>query len=255
MSGERKFRSAINGFNRQDVAGYIEAASARAAATRAEKEKLQKKCAELETALSAAEETASVATARCAELEARLEELQAAYDQACRDLEDERSEKALLASASVSGEELLALRRALEESEEKLEQKEEELSRCAPQAAEYEAVKERVASLELSASRRAVEIEREAEEKAAQLLQDARQADAAASQAREAAAVNFCNQLRKLGRDSSMRASLLRKELAQLAESLGRLSGELDEAAAEFDTAPRSEVLFAPEAQDAGEDA
>ena len=247
MSVERKFRSAINGFNRQDVANYIESASARAAATKAEKEKLQTRCTQLEAALDAAERRAAEAAARCGELEVQLSQLQDDYDHARRELENERTEKELLASASVSGEELLALRRALEEAEEKLTQQEEELSDCRAKAAEYDAVKERVASLELSASRRAVEIERAAEEKAAQVLQNAREAETAAEQAREAAAMRYRSQLQKLGRDSRFGAALLTKELTQLTESLNQLASELDTAAADFDAAPGS-TGYVPEA-------
>lgn len=248
MSAERKFRSAINGFNRQDVATYIEAASARAAATKAEKEKLQTRCTRLEAALDASERSAAEAAARCEELEAQLAALQDDFDSTRRELEDVRSEKELLASVSVSGEELLSMRKALEEAREKLARKEEELADCLAKAVEYDAVKDRVASLELSASRRAVEIERSAEEHAAQVLQNARQADAAAQQAREAAALHFRSQLGKLSRDSRFSASLLTKELSQLTESLGRLAAELDTAAGELD-APQPGIS-APETEE-----
>ena len=172
MANDGSFRSALNGFNRQDVTDYLESASARYNALKKERgdlEKLYKEQlarvkeleaadAERETALAALREELETANAaRCAleeelltaqsgreALEAQLSDARSALDAAKASLAEAAKREA---ASSAESDEMKALRVKLEETGSK--------------AAEYDL---RLATLELDASRRAAEIERTARE-------------------------------------------------------------------------------------------
>ncbi len=177
MANDGSFRSALNGFNRQDVTDYLESASARYNALKKERgdlEKLYKEQlarvkeleaadAEREEALAALREKLETANAaRCAleeelltaqsgreALEAQLSDARSALDAAKASLAEAAKREA---DSSAESDEMKALRVKLEETGSK--------------AAEYDLLRQRLATLELDASRRAAEIERTAREEA-----------------------------------------------------------------------------------------
>lgn len=134
-----RFRTAIGGFNRRDVLKYIEASDA---AHRSEK-------ARLEECLRQAEQVRD-------ELERTLEGVQ-----------DEKGtvaaeEARVRASLEASSQALARVRGELEQTEEELTREREELARLrgqvaqlAPMAQNYEELKDRVATVELDAHRKA----------------------------------------------------------------------------------------------------
>ena len=166
MANDGSFRSALNGFNRQDVTDYLESASARYNSLKKERNDIEKQCqeqlarvkelesscAELEqTAEELREELAAAMTASEAleqELQAERSsrgELEAKLNAALKELEETKaslSEAARREAAAPSeSEEMKDLRAKLEETGSK--------------AAEYDLLRQRLATLELDASRRA----------------------------------------------------------------------------------------------------
>ena len=155
----QKFRSALAGFNRQDVQRYIEQT---AAAHRQELTKLQARleesegrAAELEAALSGAESAKSGAAAEEAKARARLEE---------------------------STRTLAKLRGELSQTESKLAVAKQELSRLQaqvgslePMAESYAQLKDRVATVELDAHRKAQDTVSEARAEADRVRAETRE--------------------------------------------------------------------------------
>ncbi len=131
---DKKFRSSLfGGFNRDDVVKYIEKASEKTAEYRADSIKYH-------------------------DLLLSNNELQASYDT----LREEH--EALCAEAE-------ELRAALSEKEAELAALKEQLAEKQAVADEYTATKERLAAIEIEATKRAVEIEHAAEEKAAEVAE------------------------------------------------------------------------------------
>ena len=157
---DHPFRSAVfGGFNRQDVLTYLENTA---------KESAQRQ-AELEKRLNESESLATRQDAQLAEQEERLtrlqqenQELRTRLDQANQALSTSQTR------CSQHSGDLEAARRELEE----LKQRAASLE---PDAAAYAAVKDRTAGIELDAHRRAQEITRRAEDRAAKLKADTRQ--------------------------------------------------------------------------------
>lgn len=155
----QKFRSALGGFNRQDVQSYIEQT---AAAHRRELAKLQARleesegrASELESALSGAESAKSGAAAEEAKARACLEE---------------------------STRTLAKLRGELSQTESKLTVAKRELSRLQaqvgslePMAESYAQLKDRVATVELDAHRKAQDIVSEAQAEADRVRAETRE--------------------------------------------------------------------------------
>ena len=155
----QKFRSALGGFNRQDVQTYIEET---AAAHRKELAQLQERLeqaegrtAELEAALSGAELEKSGAAAEEAKVRASLE---------------------------TSTRTLAHLRGELSQTESKLAVAKKELERLQvqvgtlePMAASYSQLKDRVATVELDAHRRAQDTVNQAQEEADRLRAETRE--------------------------------------------------------------------------------
>ena len=146
----QKFRTALGGFNRQDVQSYIEQTAAahrqELGKLRAQLEESEGRAAELEAALSGAESAKSGAAAEEAKARACLEE---------------------------STRTLAKLRGELSQTESKLAVAKQELSRLQaqvgslePMAESYAQLKDRVATVELDAHRKAQDTVSEAESEA-----------------------------------------------------------------------------------------
>lgn len=143
MSNQKPIRASLfGGFNKKDVAGYIEELSKKSGEYKAESEQLRERCSELETyqqELDSLQSDFDTVTAQLEEANAELEQLRAEKAR----LEDE--------NASLSA----ALAAAKEDAEV------------------YNAAKERLAALEVEASRRSLELERDAKSAADKILSDA----------------------------------------------------------------------------------
>ena len=137
--------SFFGGFNKKDVAAYIEEMAKTNAANSEEIEALRARCLEMEEQLSSLEalrEERDSAVARVEELTRQVEELQ----QSTADLTAEK----------------LRL--------------EEELTEAKESSVAYEQAKERLASLEIDSAKRAGEIEKEARQKAEAIEKDSQAA-------------------------------------------------------------------------------
>ena len=154
----QKFRSALAGFNRQDVQRYIEQAAAahrqEVARLQARLEESEGRAAELEAALSGAESAKSGAAAEEAKARACLEE---------------------------STRTLARLRGELSQTESKLAVAKQELSRLQaqvgslePMAESYAQLKDRVATVELDAHRKAQDTLSQAQEEAERVRAETR---------------------------------------------------------------------------------
>jgi len=135
----RRFRTALGGFHRQDVLDYIENAAGEAQErldeSRKAGEALKAERDDLEMQLAAQ-------TARVAALEAERDALASA----CEDREALRAAlEGAHADAAAAGEDLARLQKRLDEAE--------------PDAAAYRELRERLAAVEIDAHRRAAEIE------------------------------------------------------------------------------------------------
>lgn len=153
----QKFRSALGGFNRQDVQQYIEQAAAAhrqdMAALQERLDQAEDRAAQLEAALSGAENAKTGAAAEEAKARACLEE---------------------------STRTLARLRGELSQTESKLAVAKQELSRLQaqvgklePMADSYVQLKDRVATVELDAHRKAQETVAQAEAQVLKVRRDA----------------------------------------------------------------------------------
>lgn len=159
MAVIQKFRTALGGFNRQDVQDYIEQLTAahrqELGELRKQLEAEQARNAELEAALSSAETAKSGATAEEAKVRASLE---------------------------TSTKTLAKLRGELSQTESKLVVAKKELERLQtqvgtlePMAASYAELKDRVATVELDAHRKAQDTVSEARAEADRLQSETRE--------------------------------------------------------------------------------
>lgn len=155
----QKFRGALGGFNRRDVARYIEQTAA----------EHRKRVAGLEEELSRSE-------ARRAELE---EELAGLRDEKGNAAAEEARARASLEESTRT---LSRLRGELSQTESMLKAARNELTRLEGQVAElepmakrYEELKDRVATVELDAHRKAQATVKEAEAQAGAIREEARQ--------------------------------------------------------------------------------
>ena len=153
----QKFRTALGGFNRRDVQEYLEQTAAahrqELAQLQERLERAEERSAELEAALSGAESEKSGAAAEEAKVRASLE---------------------------TSTRTLSKLRGELSQTESKLVVAKKELERLQaqvgtlePMAASYAKLKDRVATVELDAHRKAQETVAQAEAQAVQIRKDA----------------------------------------------------------------------------------
>lgn len=132
MDKQKKLRASfIGGFNKKDVAQYIEEVSKKANEQRSEAEELRARCEQLEAEVGAQQD----AEARIAELEDNVKDLSA------------RNEALVIQNA---------------ELQTSLDKVKAELASALENAEVYKAAKERFAELEIESSRRAIEIKRQA---------------------------------------------------------------------------------------------
>ncbi len=135
----RRFRTALGGFHRQDVLDYIENAAREAQELLDESKQA---CRMLEAESGDLRMQLAAQTARVAALEAERDALASA----CEDREILRAAlDEAHNDAAAAGEELSRLRKRLDEAE--------------PDAAAYREIRERLAAVEIDAHRRAAEIE------------------------------------------------------------------------------------------------
>lgn len=191
----QQFRSALGGFNRQDVQQYIEQA---AAAHRREEEGLRAKLDEAER--------------RAAELESARDELLRGRQAAEEELARARAE------LERAGEDAAKLRGALSQSDSKLsvgrmelERLKKRLGELEPVAASYEQLKDRVATVELEAHRKAQDTMNKA-------LAEAELARTDARRTRDKAREDGARTLAQARREAEQTLSQARQEAGQLRE-------------------------------------
>lgn len=144
MSNQKPIRGTLfGGFNKKDVAGYIEELSKKSGEYKAESEQLRERCDELET------------------YRLTIDELQDDFDHARQALDD----------ANAEIEQLKADNARLEEENSTLSA---ELAAIKADIEAYKAAREQLVTLELDANRRAVELERDAKAAADRILAEAR---------------------------------------------------------------------------------
>lgn len=249
MANTGSFRSAINGFNRQDVQEYLESAANRYNTLKKERNDLEKLRQEQAAQLRTLEENAAqwepklaslqaeleTARARNAELEVRLPGLQEELEAANARLSEAgaalEAEKAARSAAEA------ACRSAGDESEER-RQLQLRLTEAEAKAEEYALVKDRLATLELDASRRAAEIEREAQRSAEEILRKAREEADALRRAAEAEAGDLRRQALEADDAQTARrtelAESFRTSLRDAARETGNVAGSLDQELGRF---------------------
>ncbi len=295
MAVNGTFRSAINGFNRQDVMDYLESASQRYEALKKERTDLERirteqleKQKELEAAqeeaaaqkeqavqaLDEAQEQLRACQDECETLRVSLEEVTAARDDA------QSKVNAVLAQLRAAEETNARLTQSLEESKaapkedpaeaaalraeadqlrSQLNEMESRQAETLKKANEYDTVRERIATLELNAVRRAADIEdtaraeahaliEQAEQQAREIRENAqRDAEALLQQTREEEADflsqreeihrSFRESLRGAAQETDASAALLSTELQRLNEKLKGISEALTETALRFEPA------------------
>ena len=154
----RKFRTALFGFNRKDVQQYVEQAAGeyREEFVRLQErlEQTEERCASLEAALSGAQSEKSGAAAEEAKVRASLEE-------------STRALSKLRGELSQSESKLMVARQALERMKVQLDTLE-------PMAESYAQLRDRVATVELDAHRKAQDTVDEAKAEAERIRAEAR---------------------------------------------------------------------------------
>ena len=243
---EGNFRSALNGFNRQDVAAYIADQAEKSKALRGERDGLAKKAQELEGRVEELEGKAQADAEKLSSLQSSLEErenrlasaanreaeLNAALGEAeerCRKLSSQMEiyQEASKDQAAFA-EELETLRSRNAVLERELSSCKEELRQVSDEAAEYAAVKERVLKLELNASRRAVEIEQNASRNATEMMERAEEQNARMKREREEMLRRFKGDFAKLSQELGFQAELLDQQLGQMVATLQETSDAMN---------------------------
>ena len=167
MANTGTFRSAINGFNRQDVMDYLESASQRYEALKKERNELdrmrteqQARVKELESiqeeAADIKEQAAQETAEALAQLRAKEEEcesLRASLEAVTRERDD------ALARPTEDPAVAEALRSEVSALQARLAEIEAKQAETVRKAEEYDSMRDRIATLELNASRRAADIE------------------------------------------------------------------------------------------------
>lgn len=274
MANTGTFRSAINGFNRQDVMDYLESASQRYELLKKERNELDRMRMEQQ--------------ARVKELEALQEEAAAVKEQAAQETADaaeqlrvkeEECESLRAALEAVTAERDAALEKPVEDPavaeslrgeismlKARLADIEDKQADTIRKAEEYDTMRERIATLELNAVRRAADIEDNARTEARALIEQAEQqareitakaqqeAEALLSKARQEEAGfilqkeenyrSFRDSLQGAARETETSTALLSDELQRLSDKLKGIVGALT------DTSRRFEISEAPEAEE-----
>ena len=275
MANTGTFRSAINGFNRQDVMDYLESASQRYETLKKERNELDRMRVESQARVRELEEQQEEAAAireqasqevsdaleqlrtkeeECETLRASLEEMTAERDAAlARPAEDPAVAEALRSEVS----ELKARLAALEASQAETLRK----------AQEYDSMRDRIATLELNASRRAADIEDAARSEARAIVEQAEQqardrivqaqqeADALLARARQDEADflvkreenyrSFRDSLQGAAQETEASSARLSEELQRLGEKLQGITAALTDTALRFRPAGEAEAAEA----------
>lgn len=206
------FRTALNGFNREDVAAYLEKAAERYNALKEEKTELKKMVTELEEQLYEQRNAQGNAADSSGSSEEQSQTVAALQEE----LAQLRSENAKLLA--------------------RLEEAESSAAAYADKAEEYDTLRQRIATLELDASRRAVEIERSAEKHALEIQQAARAEEAVFIQKKEAAVRAYHQSLNNASLNVTLTAKLVGNEMSQIMQSLKELAASLAEKAGALDS-------------------
>ncbi len=244
MGNTGTFRSAINGFNRQDVMDYLESASQRYESLKKEKAELERIRTEQQALVSELEALHKESSARNeedAQEIARLQEQLKAREEECRLLRDsvaelEAEKEAAAAVPAVDPAVAEALRAELAAVKDELAQCRTREAEAARKAEEYDGMKERIATLELNASRRAADIEQTAKTEAGDLLnrteQQARELLAKAEREAEALVEKARRKETELGLRRAENSRKFRESLQSAAKDTeagaGQISGELE---------------------------
>ena len=219
MANNGTFRTALNGFNREDVAAYLEKAAERYNALKEEKIQLKKQVAELELQIS--EQSGSQSKSQ--ELEMQLSEQSRTIVALHAEIEELRAENA--------------------ELQLRVKEAESRAYENADKVTEYEALRQRIATLELEASRRAMEIERDAETRAMELRQAAHDEEAVFNQRRENASRAYQQSLTSAALSTNLTAKLLENEMNHLMQALQDIAASLEETAGALDPSPELPVI------------
>ena len=309
MANTGTFRSAINGFHRQDVMDYLESASQRYETLKKERNELDRIRTEQQARLKELEEAQAEFTAQkeqLAQLQAEAEQLRQQLADAEAVSESLKEQHAQLSDQLAAQREVnegmrrqlvqitaekeaaeaapkedpavvQALRSELEALKAQLHEAEEQHAETARRAAEYDSLRDRIATLELNASRRAADIEQsarteahtlmerteqeareimeKAEKDAAALLEKAKQEDADLGQRREESFRSFRESLFGAAKDTEASSGLISDELTRLGEKLRGIVSSLTSTAGIFATretpaAAETENVDAPEGSD-----
>ena len=282
MANTGTFRSAINGFNRQDVMDYLESASQRYETLKKERNELDRmrteqlnRVKELE---GFQEEAAAMKEQAAQEVAEALEQLRAKEEE-CESLraslEAMTAERdAALAKPAEDPAIAEGLRSEISALKNQLADIEARQAETVKKAAEYDSMRDRIATLELNASRRAADIEDaarsearaligQAEQQAKELTMKAEQdAEALLNRAREEEAGflvqreenyrSFRESLQGAAQETEASVGLISGELQRLGDKLKELVGSLTGTARRFETpkAPEAEETCCCEAED-----
>lgn len=234
MANIGTFRTALNGFNRQDVTSYLEAQAARINTMKEENRELAMRVQSLRGELDTARgEAAAAAGERDAE-KARAAEAQQALQDRVAALEAET--EALKNSLTEAENEAAGLRTALTEARDMLAATDDK-------ATAYDTLRERLSALEVNASRRAVEIERNAETAALEVRKASEKADAEARMHREELNREFRGRLQRASVDTTLIAKLINGELTRLNDQLAAVTDSLESAANIFSAPEESAAV------------
>lgn len=183
MPDEVKIRkSFLGGFNREDVSAYVESLAKRLRAAKEERDRLAEKCSESEEKLSELTQDKLALQQRLESAENELGGLRAGYEE-LKNLSDELKQKFELA---------------------------------APKAEMYDSLRDRIADLELNASRRALEIEKEADARADKIMRRCNDYLA-----------NIKSECENASSDTQSSFETIRSELDNLSERISLLSSFL----------------------------
>lgn len=205
MSEDNRFRGRLfGGFNRQDVVSYIERSARLTNEYKTSNEALESRCDELseqledEKALNESlKESCSMANSEITRLTSRLVELE---------------------------NELNVLHETVTSKDDEITALHTRLASCDEAIGAYETSKERIALLELNASRRAVNIEKLAEEKADNMTRKCQEFIASVKAEYEL----VCNDTESTVAHITGEMDRLGRRLFELSEQLAEKTGELD---------------------------
>ncbi len=278
MATVGSFRNSLNGFNKQDVANYLESAASRYNVLKIERDALLKERDELKAAQQTLKDDAAKAQKKAAEVQKTASETQSALDvlqeeliagkeredslqleldelkeelSRCRAqldsaenaLRDKTNAAAQLeqqlramkqhtetrqaAQQDAAAQELAKLRARYDADTAELADARVQLAANAERLAEYDAVSSRVARLELDSTRRAYEIEKEAQQKAQDIVNAARLEQNAMQVRQGEMADSFRSAVGKVSDEAAAGARLVEAELNRLRARLLELSETL----------------------------